>query len=111
MVKQKSGSIINISSLAGKNGFQYGTTYAATKHAVMGFTKSLLLEVREHNIRVAAVCPGSVVTDMIMNTDMKPGQPEKILDPADVAEVVASIINLPPRALVSEVEIRPTNPK
>ncbi|MBU1100057.1 MAG: SDR family NAD(P)-dependent oxidoreductase [Bacteroidetes bacterium] len=111
MIERKSGSIINISSLAGKNGFQYGTTYSATKHAVMGFTKSLMLEVREHNIRVAAVCPGSVVTDMIMNSDMKPSKPEKILDPMDVAEVVASIIKLPPRALISEVEIRPTNPK
>lgn len=110
-IKQGSGSVINISSLAGKNGFQFGTTYAATKHAVMGFTRSLLLEVREFNIRVAAVCPGSVATDMIINSDMKPASLEKVLDPKDIADVVSTMVKLPVRAVISEVEIRPTNPK
>lgn len=111
LIEQKSGSIINISSLAGKNGFVGGTMYTATKHAVMGFTKSLMQELREFNIRVAAVCPGSVETNFIMNSPMKPSKPEKILSPEDVAEVVAVIIKLPARALVSEIDIRPTNPK
>ncbi len=110
MIDNNSGSIINISSLAGKNGFQNGTTYSATKHAVMGFTKSLFLEVRKYNIRVAAVCPGSVLTNLISNNEMSPKNPENILKPADVAEVVLSIIKLPVNALVSEIEIRPTNP-
>ncbi|MGK9367587.1 SDR family oxidoreductase [Melioribacter sp. Ez-97] len=111
MVQNKSGTIINISSLAGKNPFVYGTTYAATKHALMGFTKSLMLELREHNIRVAAVCPGSVQTDMIIDTPVAPKEISKVLKPEDVAETVAVIINLPQNALVSEIEIRPTNPK
>src|SRR3989339_583942 len=63
MIANRKGSIINISSLAGKNAFVGGTIYGATKHALMGFTKSLMLEVREYNIRVAAICPGSVNTD------------------------------------------------
>lgn len=111
LLKQKNGSVITISSLAGKNGFVGGTIYSATKHAVMGFTRSLMLEVRKENIRVAAVCPGSVATDMLMNSPMKTDTPEKILSPEDVAETVALILKLPPRALVSEIEIRPTNPK
>ena len=110
MIERKSGSIINIASTAGKFGFKYGTTYSATKHAVMGFTKSLMLEVREFNIRVAAVCPGSVTTEMIMNTPIEPKSAEKVLAPQDVADVVASVLKLPPRAMVSDVDIRPTNP-
>jgi len=111
MIRKRSGSIINISSLAGKNGFVGGSLYAATKHGLMGMTKCLMLEVREHNIRVASVCPGSVGTDLILNTALSPLYPEKILSPSDVAEVVLSILNLPRRALISEVEVRPTNPK
>ncbi len=111
MISRNSGNIINISSLAGKNGFIRGTMYAATKHAVMGFSKSLMLEVRAHNIRVAAVCPGSVQTDMIINTPVQPQIYESVLAPADVADVVFEITKLPLRALISEIEIRPTNPK
>lgn len=111
MIERKTGSIINISSLAGKNSFVGGTMYSTTKHALMGFTKSLMLELREYNIRVAAVCPGSVKTDLLLNSPMMPQNSEKILQPEDVAEVVLSIIKLPVRALVSEIEIRPSNPK
>lgn len=109
MIEKRSGSIINISSLAGKNAFVGGTMYSASKHALMGFTKSLMLEVREYNIRVAAICPGSVHTDFFIDKDIKPNA-ERILRPEDVAEAVMIIINLPARALISEIDIRPTNP-
>lgn len=111
MIERKNGSIISISSLAGKNAFKKGTMYGATKHAVNGFTKSLMLELREHNIRVAAVCPGSVATDLIMGFSDSPANKRNILEPADIAEVVSDIIKLPVRALVSELDIRPLNPK
>lgn len=110
MIANRKGSIINISSLAGKNAFVGGTMYSATKHALMGFTKSLMLEVREYNIRVAAICPGSVDTDFFVDKDIKPDT-ERILRPEDVAEAVVAILNLPIRALISEIDIRPTNPK
>ncbi len=110
MIKRKKGSIINIVSLAGKNGFIGGTMYGATKHAVLGFTKSLMLEVREYNIRVAAICPGSVATEFGSGNNKKK-EPEKVLAPEDVAHAVLSIINLPIRALMSEIDLRPTNPK
>ncbi len=110
-ISRKGGSIINISSIAGKNGFVYGTTYAASKHAVMGFTRSLMMELREFNIRVAAVCPGSVDTEMIEGSPVSPTNLDKVLTPEDVAETVAAIIKLPERALINEIEIRPTNPK
>ena len=58
--KNKSGSIINISSSAGLYGFPQRTPYAASKWAIIGLTKSMAMELGEHNIRVNAVCPGSV---------------------------------------------------
>lgn len=108
MIENKSGSIINISSLAGKNAFVGGTMYSATKHALLGFTRSLMLEVREYNIKVAAVCPGSVDTNF--NSNRLPAK-QNILLPEDVAETVALVIKMPLRALVSEIDIRPTNPR
>ena len=109
MIKKKNGSIVNIVSQAGKVGFSYGTTYAATKHAVMGFSKSLMLEVRKYNIRVIAVCPGSVETDMIENSPIHKTT-KQVLKPKDVADIVFATICLPNRAVISELDIRPTNP-
>jgi short-subunit dehydrogenase len=110
MIRRRRGSVINIVSLAGKNGFIGGTMYGATKHAVLGFTKSLMLEVREFNVRVAAICPGSVASEFGTGHNQEK-EPEKVLAPADVAHAVLSIINLPVRALMSEIDLRPTNPK
>jgi 3-oxoacyl-[acyl-carrier protein] reductase len=110
MIKNRSGSIINISSLAGKNAFVGGTMYGATKHGLMGFTKSLMLEVREYNIRVAAICPGSVDTNFNPNRAVIPEKKDILLS-EDVAETVALVIKMPVRAMVSEIDIRPTNPK
>lgn len=111
MIEKRKGSIINISSLAGKNFFAGGTMYTATKHALMGFSKSLMMEVREYNIRVAVVCPGSVETNFGSKSENSPISKGEILKPEDVADTVAAIIKLPVRALISEVELRPTNPK
>jgi 3-oxoacyl-[acyl-carrier protein] reductase len=104
------GDIVNVASLAGKNGFVGGTAYVASKHAVLGFSKSLMLEERKNNIRVIAVCPGSVDTGMLANQPLLPSVPEKILRPEDVAETILTALRLPGRALVSELDIRPTNP-
>lgn len=110
IIKNRNGSIINISSLASKNAFVGGTMYGATKHGLMGFTKSLMLEVREYNIRVAAICPGSVDTNFNPNRDVIP-EKKNILLSEDVAETVALVIKMPVRAMISEIDIRPTNPK
>ena len=65
MKKQKSGVIINLSSIAGKEGFKAHSAYVASKHAVIGITKCLAIELIEYNIRVNAVCPGLIETDML----------------------------------------------
>lgn len=108
MEKQESGIIVQLSSLAGKNAFVGGSGYAATKWALIGFSRSLMLEVRKHNIRVVTVCPGSVDTSFSPQVHENS---EKILSPEDVAETVLAAVLISPRAMVSEIDIRPTNPK
>lgn len=110
MIKNKSGDIVFISSLAGKNPNPGGTGYSATKFALTGFAYSLMLEVRQYDIRVCLVHPGSVDTDLIGNFNPNINR-EKILKPEDVAEGVLAFLKLPRRAMLSEFEIRPTNPK
>lgn len=110
MRARKTGDVINVSSLAGKRGFIGGTAYAASKHAVMGFSESLMLELRKEGIRVTALCPGSVDTKMIHAQTVFERDPERILKPEDVAETVLALVRLPRRANISELEIRPANP-
>ncbi len=66
MMKQRSGKIVNISSQAGKEGTPLMVPYCASKHAVVGLTRALALELAPFNINVNAVCPGT-----ILNTDMR----------------------------------------
>jgi len=110
MRRRREGSIVNVVSLAGRNGFVGGTAYAASKHAVLGFSRSLMLEVRKDNVRVLAICPGSVDTPMLHDQPMLHTDPNRILRPEDVADTILHALLLPARALVSELDIRPTNP-
>jgi 3-oxoacyl-[acyl-carrier protein] reductase len=110
MRRQRHGAIVNIASLAGRNGFAGGTAYAASKHAVLGFSRSLMLEVRKDNIRVIAICPGSVDTALMREQSVLTPDVAKILHPDDVARTVLAALELPERATVSELDVRPTNP-
>jgi short-subunit dehydrogenase len=108
MISRRRGHIVNIASIAGRSAFPGGTGYVATKHAVLGFSESLMLEVREFGVKVSVVMPGSVATDMIVgdSTDQS-----WMLKPEDVAEVVARILDSPPHALTYQVEVRASNPR
>lgn len=110
MIENKSGDIVFISSLAGKNVNPGSSIYSATKFALTGFAHSLMLEIRQYNIRVCLVHPGSVDTDLIGNFNPNINR-DKILKPEDVAIGVLTFLKLPSRAMLSEFEIRPTNPK
>jgi 3-oxoacyl-[acyl-carrier protein] reductase len=110
MRQRRRGTVVNVASLAGRNGFVGGTAYTASKHAVLGFSRSLMLEVRRDQVRVIAVCPGSVDTSMLREQPMLKADPAKILRPEDVADTIVHAVALPDRALVSELDIRPTNP-
>lgn len=105
-----SGAVVNVASLAGKNAVLGGTAYAASKHAVLGFSKSLMLEVRKEGVRVVAICPGSVETGFGSGRTVPKISRTGVLLPEDVAEVVLDSLRLPERALMSEIDIRPANP-
>lgn len=106
----KLGTIVNVSSLAGRNGFAGGTAYCASKHAVLGFSRALMMEVRKDGVRVITICPGSVDTPLIRNQSTLTPNLEKILHADDIAESILGAIRLPHRATVSELDIRPSNP-
>jgi 3-oxoacyl-[acyl-carrier protein] reductase len=110
MRQRRRGTVVNVASLAGRNGFVGGTAYAASKHAVLGFSRSLMLEVRRDQVRVIAICPGSVDTRLLHDQPLLKADPAKILRPEDVADTIVHSVALPDRALVSELDIRPTNP-
>ena len=110
MLKQKSGTIVNIASLAGKYGFQGGSGYAATKFALRGFAQSLMLELRPHDIRVLSVFPGSVNADMLDDNPIATNA-KTALAPEDVAHAVFAVVSADSRATISELDIRPSNPK
>lgn len=105
MIRARSGHIINISSLSGKNALPRGAAYAASKWGLNGLTYSIAEELRPHNIRAAAICPGSTETELGPHTgkDVK-----KMLRPDDVAHAVAMLVTQAPQSFVSEILIRPT---
>jgi NAD(P)-dependent dehydrogenase (short-subunit alcohol dehydrogenase family) len=105
MAPQKSGYIINISSVVGFKGYPRQAGYAATKHAVMGLTKSLAAEAQEHGIRASAILPGGVDTAMVRlaRPDL---DPSILLRPEDVAQAVMFLLSLSDRAAVDEIYIR-----
>ncbi|MFQ5752245.1 MAG: SDR family oxidoreductase [bacterium] len=103
--------VINVASLAGKNAFEGGAGYAATKWGVLAFSKCLMLEERKAGVRVLAICPGSVDTLFFHHPSIttRPNR-EKILKAEDIAQTIVAAIKLPQRAMISEIDIRPTNP-
>ena len=100
----KEGELVFINSLAGKNSFVGGAGYSATKWGLRAFAGSLMLEVRERNIRVITIFPGSV--DTAFSTAKKPG----VTQPRDVADAVLFAVTAPARSMFSEIDVRPTHP-
>jgi short-subunit dehydrogenase len=105
MIRAKTGHIINISSLAGKNALPNGAAYAASKWGLNGLSYSVAEELRTYNIRVTVVCPGSVDTELSPHTGKNPN---KMLKPDDVAHAVEMLVTQAPQSFVSEVLLRPT---
>ena len=105
MIRARQGHIINISSLAGKNALPNGAAYSASKWGLNGLSYSVAEELRNHNIRVEVICPGSVHTEFSPHTGKDAG---KMLQPDDVAHVVAMLVTQAPQSFASEVLLRPT---
>jgi 3-oxoacyl-[acyl-carrier protein] reductase len=110
MIEQQSGDIINISSSAGQKGAPITSAYSASKFGVLGITESLAMEVRKHNIRVTALTPSTVATDLAIENDLTDGNPDKVMQPVDIAEFIVSQLKLNKRIFVKEAGLWSTNP-
>lgn len=110
MIERQTGDIINISSTAGLSGNALTSAYSASKFGVLGLTESLMQEVRKHNIRVTALTPSTVATDMAKDLKLTDGNPDKVMQAEDMAELIIAQLKLNRRVFIKNSSIWSTNP-
>lgn len=107
-LKKSEGYIITIASLAGTNFFANGSAYNASKFGLVGFTQAIMLDLRQHGIKVTTIMPGSVATHF---NDHTPSDADNWkIQPEDIGQLIADLLNMNPRTLPSKVEVRPLKP-
>jgi 3-oxoacyl-[acyl-carrier protein] reductase len=104
MMKQKSGTIINMSSVAGIEAWAGTGIYSASKHGLMGLTKALADEARSHGIKVCSICPAGVADELVDASEEKIVESQKI-NPFDIAETAVYLATLGPHAIVRQVVV------
>ena len=104
MIERKSGSIINMSSIAGRTTAAGNAIYSATKFAINGFSGCLYEDVRDHGIKVSSIMPGFVDTDLISGMGMKS---DNMITPDDVADAVQYVLASSPNVCPTEMVLRP----
>jgi 3-oxoacyl-[acyl-carrier protein] reductase len=105
MIERRTGHIINVASLAGKNAFAGGGIYCASKWGLLGLTECMSEDLRQYGIRVSAICPGSVATGFSPHAGK---DARKMLQPEDIAHAVETIVTQSPQSFISEILLRPT---
>lgn len=111
LIEKNGGDIINISSTSGLSGAATSSAYSASKFAVIGFTESLAQEVRRNNIRVSALTPSTVATDLALDLSLiKENNESKFMQPEDIAEFIVNQLKLNPRIYVKTSSFIATNP-
>nr|WP_106781947.1 3-ketoacyl-ACP reductase [Lysinibacillus timonensis] len=111
LIEKNGGDIINISSTSGLNGAATSSAYSASKFGVIGLTESLAQEVRRNNIRVSALTPSTVGTDLSLELNLiKENNESKIMQPEDIAEFIVNQLKLNPRIYVKTASFIATNP-
>jgi 3-oxoacyl-[acyl-carrier protein] reductase len=110
MIARETGDIINIASTAGQRGAATTSAYSASKFAILGLTESLMQEVRKNNIRVSALTPSTVATELAINNKLTDGNPEKVMQPEDLAEFIVAQLKLNRRIFIKEAGMWSTNP-
>jgi len=109
MIKQQSGTILIISSMAGIYGFAGEAVYCATKFAQVGFAQALDKELHPYGIKVGVICPGGVKTEFALGkgrTEESVAQ-SGMLDPEDVAGAVLLACTQSPHSRIIEIQMRP----
>lgn len=110
MVERQAGDIINISSTAGQKGGPVTSAYSASKAAVIGLSESLMMEVRKDNIRVVTLTPSTVATDMAKELELTDGNPEKVMQAEDLAELIVAQLKLNNRVVLKHAGLWSNNP-
>lgn len=110
LVEQRSGTIVNIASTAGLKGYAGGTAYASTKFALRGMTECWREELRRQDVRVVLINPSEVVTEFAQRAGRTQEDSEKKLHGDDIAQAVAAVLEMGPRALITEQTVIATNP-
>lgn len=110
LIDKKQGDIINVSSTAGLNGAATTSAYSASKFGVIGLSDSLMREVRKFNIRVCTLMPSTIASDMSKELQLTDGDPDKVLQPEDFAELLVANLKLPRRAMLKSASLWSTNP-
>lgn len=104
MFARKGGHVCTVGSIGGRSVFAGGSCYGATKAFVTAWAENLMLEVRDHGVKVSVVMPGAVATEFNGN---QPGEKDAWkLMPDDVAEAVAQVVLTPPHVLIHRLEVR-----
>lgn len=104
MMAQKSGHIFTLCSIASLAAYPGGGAYSISKYALLGFTRNLRSELKEHGIKVTAVIPGAVYTDSWKGS----GVPEsRIMETEDLAKMIFTATQLSPQAVVEDIVLRP----
>lgn len=115
MVEQGFGHIINIGSIAGKEAYPGGNVYCATKHAIDGLTKAMRIDLLPHGIRVGQLAPGAAETEFsLVRFKGDQAKADKVYDgfkplsPADIADALWYMANVPPHVNINDMLIMPT---
>jgi len=107
-LKKSQGYLITIASLAGTNFFAKGSAYNASKFGLVGFTQAVMLDVRDHGVKVSTIMPGSVAT--YFNNRVPTEAESWKIQPEDIGKLVVDLMTMHPRTLPSKVEVRPSMP-
>jgi 3-oxoacyl-[acyl-carrier protein] reductase len=110
LIEKNSGDVINISSTNGLGGAATSSAYSASKFGVIGLTESVAQEVRRNNIRVSALTPSTVATDMAIDLNLIPENDDKYMQPEDIAELIVAQLKLNQRVYLKTASIIATNP-
>lgn len=107
-IKNTKGYIITIASLAGINFSPNSTAYNASKFAMVGFTQALMLDLRQKDVKVSTIMPGSVTSHF--NNHQPSEEDAWKIQPEDIGELVYDLLIMNPRTLPSKIEVRPSKP-
>ena len=102
------GYLITIASLAGTNFFAQGAAYNASKFGLVGFTQAVMLDVRQHDVKVSTIMPGSVST--YFNGHVPNDADAWKIQPEDIGEITIGLLKMDSRTLPSKIEVRPSRP-